>query len=227
MTDASRPRAGENDRLEMGMRDARPPRDWLWLGGILMLALILRVIKLDASLWYDEISTLVDYVRLPTSELLTSYHSLNNHMLFSLEAQASVALFGETAWALRLPALLMGVGSIWALWLLARDVAGPWEARFSALLLAVNYHHVWFSQNARGYTGLLFWGLLATYFLVRGMKQPTWRVWLAYGIAFALSMYTHLSAVFLFTTHGLVYQGLFFYRAARGRHARARRAHAR
>ena len=33
--------------------------DWLWLGGILGLAAVLRAINLDAGLWYDEIVTLV------------------------------------------------------------------------------------------------------------------------------------------------------------------------
>ena len=78
--------------------------DWLWLGGILGLAAVLRAINLDAGLWYDEIVTLVESVRLPTSELVTSYKSFNSHILFSLEAQACIALLGESAWSLRLPA---------------------------------------------------------------------------------------------------------------------------
>ena len=215
MNDSLHHRASGIGQHEIGTRTDAIDPDWLWLGGILAIALILRVINLDAGLWYDEIDTLVEYVRLPTFELLTSYHSLNNHMLFSLEAQLTTALFGENAWALRLPAMLMGLASIWALWLLAREIVSPWEARLSTLLLAVSYHHVWFSQNARGYTGLLFWGLIATYFLVRGSKNPTRLLWSGYGLAFALSMYTHLSAIFLFAAHGLSYLGLLFYRAIR------------
>jgi uncharacterized membrane protein len=48
------------------------------------------------------------------------------------------------------------VASIGALYLLGRAVAGPTEALFAAALMTVAYHHVWFSQNARGYSGLLF-----------------------------------------------------------------------
>ncbi len=179
--------------------------DWLWLSGILAIALILRVIKLDAGLWYDEVLTLVDFVRLPTHELLTSYTTLNNHILYSLEAQGMVALFGESAWALRAPAVLFGVGSVWALWWLGSQVLSPWEARFSALLLAVSYHHIWFSQNARGYTGLIFWVLVATALFIRNIRRPSWASWVVYGFAVAVAMYTHLSAVFSFAAHGLVY----------------------
>ncbi len=179
--------------------------DWLWLGGILLAALILRVIKLDAGLWYDEVLTLVDFVRLPTNQLLTTYTTLNNHILYSLEAKAVVALLGESAWALRLPAVLFGVGSVWALWWLASLMLSPWEARFSALLLAVSYHHIWFSQNARGYTGLIFWVLVATALFVRNIERPNWWAWAAYGLAVAAAMFTHLSAVFSFAAHGIAY----------------------
>ena len=180
-------------------------REWLWLGAILAIAVALRLFKLDAGLWYDEIDTLVHYTRLPTVELLTTYPSLNHHVLFTLEAKAAIALFGESAWALRLPAFVFGVASIWGLWLVAKQVVSPWETRLSALLLAVSYHHVWFSQNARGYTGLLFFGLIATYFLIRGARGASWKVWTAYGIASALAIYTHLTAVLFVASHFIVY----------------------
>lgn len=191
-------------------------RDLTWLWAILALALVLRTVGLDSSLWYDEVDTLVNYVRLPFGELVQTYGSLNNHMFFSLQAKVSVALFGETPWALRLPAMLLGVASIWALWKLAREVMGTTHAHLAALLMAVSYHHVWFSQNARGYTGLMVFGLLATLYLVRGTRAPTWGTWLAYGLCFAASMYTHLSAAFLFAAHAAAYLVWFATAALRG-----------
>jgi mannosyltransferase len=182
--------------------------DWLWLVGILGLALVLRAIKLDAGLWFDEIVTLVNYVRLPTRELLTTYTTFNNHILFSLEAQASIALLGESPWSLRLPALIFGVASVGALWWLARLVATPWEAHLSALLMAVSYHHVWFSQNARGYTGLLFWCLLGTIIFLSNMRRPSWWSWVAYALVLTAAVYTHLTAAFFFAAQGVVYIAL-------------------
>jgi hypothetical protein len=186
---------------------ARP--EVLWLLAILAIATVLRLYKLESSLWYDEIDTLVNFVRPPFAELMTNYPSLNHHVLFSLEAKLSTLIFGESAWSLRLPAALLGVGSIWAAWLVAREVVTRNEALFVAALMAVSYHHIWFSQNARGYTGLLFFGVLATYFLLRGMRKPSLGVWAAYGLAMAAAMYTHLSAAFFFAGHGLVYAWFF------------------
>ena len=180
----------------------------LWLAATLAVALLLRTYGVDASLWYDEIDTLVHHARQPVNTLLTTYPSLNHHVLFTLEAKAALVLFGESAWALRLPAVLLGVASVWALWLVARLVVPVREALLSAVLLAVSYHHVWFSQNARGYTGLLFFGLIATYFLLRAARSGSWWDWTAYAIAGALGVYTHLTAAFLLASQAIVYLGV-------------------
>ena len=106
--------------------------EWLGLVCILVLALGLRLIQLNSGLWYDEIVTLVNYVRLPTADLLTTYSSLNNHILFSLLAKVSVTCFGESPWALRLPAVLFGVGSVAATWWLGRQVVSRGESLLAA-----------------------------------------------------------------------------------------------
>jgi uncharacterized membrane protein len=137
-------------------------RAWAILALLMAVGLLLRLINLGSGLWYDEIVTLVKYVRLTPSQLLTTCTEFNNHMLFSLLAQASIAIFGESDWALRLPAVLFGVACIPALWWLASLVVGPREALYAAILLTVSYHHVFYSQSARGYTGLLFFSLLST-----------------------------------------------------------------
>ncbi|MGH9859396.1 MAG: glycosyltransferase family 39 protein, partial [Candidatus Acidiferrales bacterium] len=91
------------------------------------------------------------------------------------------------------------------------EAGGTKEALLAAALLAVSYHHVWFSQNARGYTGLALWTLVTTYFFLRGMnagvqgrqdagdsaREGGLRPWLWYGITLALGMYTHLTMGFV------------------------------
>jgi len=182
--------------------------DWLWLGALVTVALALRIIGLNSSLWYDEVVTLVGFTRLPAIEIATTYTTLNNHVLYSLMAHGTIALFGESEWALRLPAALFGAAGVGALWWLARETAGEWEARFAALLLAFSYHHIWFSQNARGYTGLIFWCLIATVLFLRGLRRPGWAPWIGYAAAVGAAGYTHLTAGFVVAAHGLVWLGL-------------------
>jgi mannosyltransferase len=170
---------------------------WISLILILVAAFALRLYHLNAGLWFDEIMTNVHYARLPFGEIITTYDSENNHFLFSLLAHLSLLIFGDSAWALRLPAVLFGVGSIWALYLLGREVSSPREGLLSAALLAFSYHHLWFSQNARGYTGLLFWTILSSYYLMRASKDNLPRTWLYFAFSAALGIYTHLTMIFI------------------------------
>jgi len=204
---AARPEAKERE----GARaiPAVDLREGAALAAILILAAALRAIHLDSGLWYDEIVTLVEFVRLSATEIVSTYTALNNHLLYSLLAHFSVAQFGESAWALRLPAAALGVGSVAALWWLGRRVTDRWEALLAALLMAASYHHVWFSQNARGYTGLMMFGLISTALFLEGMRRERRWLWLLYAVTVALALYIHLSAVFLIAVQGLVYIALF------------------
>ncbi len=193
---------GRSEHLETG-RSAL-----LLLTLFTLVGAVLRAVGLDSQLWCDEIITLVNGVRVPTQTLLTSYFYDNQHTLYALLAQASVAAFGEHAWTVRLPAMLLGTAAIPALYLLGREVTDRFEALAAAGLLAVSYHHVWFSQNARGYTGLMLATVLATLFLVRGLKRPGWRPWLLYALTVALGAYTHLTMVFVAVSHALLCAGL-------------------
>ncbi len=181
---------------ERTQRTERPPLD-LALVALLVFALCLRAWQLNAGLWLDEILTLVNYVRLPFGEVLTRFEDQNQHFLFSVLANRTVALLGEQPWTLRLPAMLFGVGGIWALYLLAREVVPRGEALLAAGLLCASYHHVWFSQNARGYSGVLFFALLSSALLLRGFEDGRPRTWLAYGFSVALGGYTHLTMIFV------------------------------
>jgi len=172
---------------------------------LLVTALILRLYRLGDGLWHDEIATYINYGHLSVGELITTYDSQNQHFLFSLLARASLTLFGEGAWALRLPAVLFGVGSIWAMYLLGREVGTVREALLSAALMAFAYHHVWFSQNARGYSGLLFWTLLTSWFLVRGLRGAPPKIWLGYAVTAALGVYTQLAMLFVIAGHFVIY----------------------
>ena len=180
-------------------------KNWVLLTAILAFAIALRVCGLNSCLWYDEVATLVEFVRLPIYQLITTYTDQNNHPLFSLMAHISVQLFGESAWALRLPALLFGLASLWALFLLGRVVTDKREAILATILMAVSYHHVWFSQNARGYTGLLFWGLLSTWLFIQGSQKNTLSIWIAYAASVALGLYTHMTMAFILASHIMIY----------------------
>jgi 4-amino-4-deoxy-L-arabinose transferase-like glycosyltransferase len=180
------------------------PTPWLWLTLLTALGVVLRTIGLDGGLWHDEIATLLLSVRSPLAEIVTVFPSNNQHSLFSVLGRLSVVAFGEHAWSLRLPAMLLGAATVPVLYFFAREFVGRAEALLASLLLTVAYHHVWFSQNARGYSALAFLTIASSWLLLRGLRRgrPGDFVW--YAIVAALGVYAHLTMVFLVISHALL-----------------------
>lgn len=182
---------------------------WVLLA-ILAGAIVVRAIGLGEALWFDEIVTLVNQVRPPLADLLGSFESQNQHLLYTLVAKATTSLVGAEyeIQALRLPAAALGVASVWAVYRLGIRVGSETEALTAAGLLAFSYHHVWFSQNARGYTGLLLGTLLGTWLFLKilrddGGDAPRWIG--AYALTMALTAMIHLLAAAVVVAHGVVW----------------------
>jgi len=177
--------------------------------GLLVIASLLRIYNLNIGIWFDEMLTHVKYMPLSLGEIASTYDDANNHLLFTLLARTSLFIFGDTIWAFRLPATLFGIASIWALYHFAKHVTNTKESLFCAALFTFSYHHIWFSQNARGYTALLFFTLISSTLLIRALKSHNPKQWLLYAATAFLGMYTHLTMVFVLFTHFIIYSTNF------------------
>ena len=192
---------------------AEPVRDYhpihgktlLVMGALSATAFVLRIPGLNSCMWLDEILTMVRFAKPPVWQIFTTFPDQNQHMLYSLLGHASMRIFGEQVWALRLPSVLFGVASIWALFLLGRRLLGETPALLACALMTVSYHHIWFSQNARGYMGLLFFTLLATWLWMEAIERHTWRCWIGYTIAIVLGMWIHMTMLFVAGTHAAIF----------------------
>jgi 4-amino-4-deoxy-L-arabinose transferase-like glycosyltransferase len=187
---------------------APAPRDaaaWRMVGALLIVALVLRIYRLDTELWIDEIQLRVRYAPLEFRQILSTYDSQNHQPLYTIFAHFALLATGGADWAVRVPAVLFGVASIWALWWWARRVTTTSEAVLGVFLLAVSYHHVWFSQNARGYTAMMFMIIVATGLfrnLLEGHPNPRRLAW-GYALCVALATYTHLTVALIAVGHAL------------------------
>ena len=133
--------------------------------------LILRGYGIEhSSLWIDEgysinasLSILEKGVPILDSESFYRQGILYNYISAGL-----MALFGFDAFSpttARIPALFFGILSIFSLFLLAKKLFNRNIALLSSLLLGFSTWHIAWSQQARGYTGLMFFTLLSFYFL--------------------------------------------------------------
>jgi mannosyltransferase len=200
----------ESQRRSNSSTSQQLPIPWAWLAGLTVLATWLRVIGVNKGLWLDEIYFLVDSVRQPLIKIVTSFPGDNQHPLYTILARLSILAFGEHPWSLRLPAVVFGVAAVPALYFLGTAIASRLESLLAAALLAVSYHHVWFSQNARGYTALAFWAILSTFFLLRGIQTGRRGPYIGYAVAASLGVYTLITMIFLVASHVLVCAALFW-----------------
>lgn len=192
------------DRAEL--RAAAPLTDavpWRALGALVLVAAVARGIGLNGGLWIDEIYSLVRSFRSPVGSILTEYWGDNHHPFYALLAHVSRGIFGESAWSVRLPSFLFGVAAIPALYALGRRLLSQREALLAGALLAVSYYHVWFSQNARGYSAMAFFAIVLTWLALRGLSDGEVSVWLWYAVLAALAAFTHLTAVLIVIGHAI------------------------
>lgn len=171
---------------------------------IIFLGMVLRSLFLDSSFWLDEITPLTFYRDSSVFGLLTTYYSTNNHLFYTLLEKLAVSAFGEQEWAVRMPAVLIGTLTIPVLYLLTRTIAGRWISLGVALLLSVSYQHIFFSQNARGYSAHLFFTLLATLFLLRGIKKDKVVHWIGYCLCMFLNMASIIASLSVLIAHFLI-----------------------
>lgn len=180
-------------------------RTWFLLAALTVVAVLLRIPSLNSCLWLDEVLTMASYGRPPLAWIFTAFPDQNQHMLYSLLARVSIDLFGEQSWTLRLPSVLFGAGSVWALFLLGRRLIGEIQALLACALMTVSYHHIWFSENARGYMGLLFFTLLATWLWLEAVDRDDWRTWLLYTGSAVMGLWIHMTMLFVVATHAAIF----------------------
>jgi uncharacterized membrane protein len=176
----------------------------LVLAAITILGIVLRAHNLGQDLWLDEISPILDYTKLSAAQVIGSYMRSNNHLMNTLLLKGCISLFGQSEWSVRLPAVTFGVLGIPTLYWVARLGLSRIASLGAALLLATSYHHIFFSQNARGYTAYLFFALLSTGAFLRALRRDELQYWILYIVAAALGMASLLLMAFVLVSHAIL-----------------------
>jgi hypothetical protein len=169
---------------------AREEPVYLLVFGItIVVAVGLRIAFLDVTLRYDEATTYNNFVSKPLYVGLAHYPLPNNHLLHTFLAKVSVTAFGSDAWAIRLPALLAGVALVPATFALARILYGRAAALLAAALVASSSTLVEYSTNARGYTLVAMFAVVAFIAATRVLDNDSIGAWAVIAVAGALGLY--------------------------------------
>ncbi len=122
----------------------------------------------------------------------TQYGDIHFSSIYIYASIFFICTFGLNAFAVRLPAAVFGILTIWMTYLCVKEFLGKPIALITALLVAVSPWHIQFSRLAFRAITLPFFFLLAVYLLKKGLTDKKYIYW--GGAALGITMYTYSSA---------------------------------
>jgi mannosyltransferase len=166
-------------------------------------------------LWRDELATWSAASRtLP--QLWAMVHNVDAVLgLYYLGIHLWMALFGESATAMRLPSVLAMTGAAAVVALTGKRLGGTRVGLISGLIFAVIPSVARYAQEARPYAFATLFAALATLLLLRAMEQPSWLRWGCYSLAVAAAGASNLIALSVLVAHAAIVATDFCLRTVR------------
>ena len=162
---------------------------------LVAVAFVLRVHRIgDPELWVDEAFSA--YMAMTDAGLARLLLTENSPPLYYLLLRWWTGFVGTGESMLRLPSAIFGslfvAAIIWAgaTWFDRR--VGLWAGGFTAIAPL----HIYYSQEARAYSLLVFLILLTYVLLERALERYSRRSWAAVSLLMTLAVYTHYFAAF-------------------------------
>ncbi len=139
--------------------------------GVLAVAFGLRLQGIaDDGFWLDEVTSLHDADR-SIAAILLGKGKPGHPPLYYLLLKGWVALFGTSETAVRLLSALCGTAAVGATCALFRMLHGRAAGLAASLLLALSFHHIVFSQEARNYALFGFLAVASAHAFWRALAE--------------------------------------------------------
>lgn len=171
----------------------------LWaLAGLTALGLAVRFASLGVqSYHHDEVITAARVIPGDFTEMLRQVKgSESNPPLYYVLAWGWAKVFGTGEAGLRSLTALFGAATVPVAYLVGRELASNRAGLIAAAIVALNPMLIWYSQEARSYALLVFFGALALLFFVRALRTEKGRDLALWALVSALALGSHYFAVF-------------------------------
>lgn len=188
-------------------------RTHLLLGILLLITLIARLWNLGfQSLWLDELHTMNEAdPGLSRDELMKYLMCCDQHPpLHFLLSKSMFTLFGHTAFVARIPSAIAGTLSVWAIYLLGKELLNKRLGLIAAILTSVNYFNLFYSQEARNYIFSFLFVIFSFLFFIKLIKDLSYRNSILYAIFTLLLLYSHYYSLFVVASQIVMIILLFF-----------------
>ncbi len=179
---------------------------------LIILAFALRVYQLDAkSIWFDESHSLnrasLDLLAIASGKQIWGDMVIQDttHVPFYFFLlHILIKLAGDSDFTLRFLSLIFGVLTVPLIYFMGKKFCHARVGLWAALLASFSPFYLWYSQEARMYTLLVFLGLLSVYCLLRAIGEDKARWYATYAVTATAMLYTNLFSFGLFAFEGLL-----------------------
>jgi mannosyltransferase len=170
--------------------------------GLTLVALALRLVVIDQSLYGDEILTFDIVTGSGLGDVIEAVHETSvTPPVHYVLAWLAVQVGDPTVW-IRVPSLLLGTATVPLTYALGRRTIGVRPGLVAAAFVALSPFAIFYSVEARAYATLMFLAAVSTLALVSALTTGRVRWWVVYSIASALVLYTHYTGVFIVLVQG-------------------------
>jgi mannosyltransferase len=146
------------------------------------------------SLWLDEATTFSISSQSFTGIWQTIAAGEFNPPLFYW-IEHVMLLFGNSEAILRFVPAVLGVLTIPVFYLVGKEFLDRNTGLIAAAACTISPFLIYYSQEARAYSMMLFFVGLATFFFLKAMKSGNWIHWALFGVFSALGFWTHFYAI--------------------------------
>lgn len=171
----------------------------LWaVAGLTALGVAVRFASLGLqSYHHDEVITAARVIPGSFAHMLREVEgSESNPPLYYVLAWGWAKLFGAGEVGLRSLSAVFGAATVPVSYFVGRELASRRAGLLAAAMVAVNPMLIWYSQEARSYAPLVFFGALSFLFFVRALRTHGGRDLALWALASALALCSHYFAVF-------------------------------
>lgn len=177
------------------------------LVSIVLFGAILRLYKLDyQSIWIDEICSFKEAN--PTMSAIDIYKFVKDFdphpPFYYISLHYIFLIFGYTTFVMRAYSAFLGIAGLIAFYFLGKEISNKKVGLIGTGLLAINFFHIYYSQEARMYSLMFLTTTLSFYTLIKFIKTPTIRNTVPYIICTTLMIYSHFFALFVLFSQAVI-----------------------
>jgi len=165
---------------------------------LVVLGFSLRVYDLTKeSLWLDEHES-IRWANLTISKIIQpSEGGIRDIPLYNITLHYWVSLFGDGEFSVRFLSVIFGILALIMLYKIASLLFDRTTGIISLTIMALSTYHIYYSQEARRYSLMLFLAIASFYFLIKVLRERKKTATIYYVISTVLLLYTHIFGVFI------------------------------